>query len=225
MILGTLLLEPWQAIKSALMSLALLKPHFDFYNTNPVTLTKEQSNKQPILLIHGNYHNESAWISLAKKLKSSNLGPVYTVRLPNGDVTDKDFEILNKKTEQIKAQYKKFNVNNIKINLVGHSRGGFLAGRMAWTALKGDGKRHWARSEDIGKVVTIGSVLDQEEINAIQGQDANFGNRICEITGKYDVLITDQSLLPVNCKEVIDSGHLGLLYSDRTHRRVIQALS
>lgn len=224
MVLGTLLYEPWQALKAGFLNLANLKKPFNFYDMNPSALTNEHLNKQPILLLHGNYHNQSAWTNLAKKLKLHNLGPIYTVNLPHGDVTNKDYEIIQRKIDEIKAQYRQFNVN-IKINLVGHSRGGFLAGRIAWSTLMDDGKRYWSRSDDIGKIIRIGSVLDQEEISKIQKYDSNFRDRIYEITGHYDILETDLSLLPKNRTETIDSGHLGLLYSENTHQRIIQLLS
>lgn len=229
MVLGTLLLEPFQAIKAGCISPASWKKHFNFYNMNPKTLSNEQLTKQPILLVHGNYHNQSAWISLAKKLRLSNLGPVYTVSLPNGSITLKDYEIIQSKIDEIKAQYKQYNVNNIehdiKINIIGHSRGGYLAHRMAWTTLRADGKQYWGSSNDIGKVIKIGSVLDQEEISHIQNQDPDFRDRVYEITGQYDILETDKSLCEDSHMDTVNSGHLGLLYSSQTHQRIIQWLS
>lgn len=225
MVLGTLLLEPWQAIKAGFRCPAGWKKHFNFYKMNPKVLTEEQLKKRPILLIHGNYHNQSGWMNLAKSLKNRNLGPVYTVNVPNGDVTSRDYEIIQRKVEQIKAQYKKHNVNGIKIDVIGHSRGGYLAHRIAWTTLKEDGKRYWKRSEDIGKVIKIGSVLDQDEINAIEEVDSDFSSRVYEIVGKYDILETQPSLRPRTHKVIVNSGHLGLLYSAKTHRCIIKCLT
>lgn len=224
MVLGTFLIEPWQAIKAGFMNPTSWKKHFNYYNMNPIVLTEGQSKQQPILLIHGNYHNQSAWISLAKKLKLSYFGPVYTVNLPNGSITQKDFEIVQKKIEQIKSQYKQFNVNDIKINLVGHSRGGAVANLIAWTTCR-ENKLFWNRSNDIGKIIKIGSVLDQEEVNEHNNRYSDFNERVYEITSKFDVLETDQSLCPLNHTEIVNSGHLGLLSSTKTHERIIQWLS
>lgn len=227
LILGTLFAELLPAIKAAFMSAANLKKDFNFYGMNPKVLTTEELKKQPILLIHGNYHNQSAWLSLAKKLQSSNLGPVYTVNLPCGAITDKDYEILDDKLEEIKGLYKKANACPIKVNVIGHSRGGFLASEMAWKTLKKDkeGNQYWKRSEDIGKIISIGHPLDPEETQLIQLVDENFKDRLYEITGEHDILASNhKSLLPHHRQSIINSGHLGLLYSDETHKIIIEQL-
>ncbi len=224
MVLGTLLLEPCESIKAAFMIPAGLKKHFNFYNMNPKTLTREQLNKQPILLIHGNYHNQSAWISLVKKLKAENLGPIYTVNLPSGPITDKDYKAIKEKVDEIKSQYKRYNIHNIKINVIGHSRGGFLAAQIASTVLGKGKKCSEVGSENFGKVIKIGSVLNQSAISSIQEEDLDFCDRVYEITGKYDALVTGQSLLPASHTKMVNSGHLGLLYSAKTHHHVIQML-
>lgn len=204
LILGTLLLEPWQAIKAG-FSFASWKKHFNFHEMNPKALTAEQLKQQPILLIHGNLHNQSAWLSLAKKLKNNYLGPVYTVNLPSGRITHKDFEIIQRKIEQIKEQYKQ----DIKINIVGHSRGGNIARHLALT------------KTNIGKVITLGAAFTQDEINAL---DPQFRHRIFDITGSHDILVTNPSLLPLQNQATILTGHLGLLYSSKVHKHVIEWL-
>lgn len=225
MVIGTVLQEPWESIKAGFLCLANWKSHFNFYNMNPTTLTEEQLKKQPILLIHGNYHNQSGWLSLAKHLEASKLGPVFTANTLHGDISDADYDIIQRKIDEIKAQYHQHNIRNVKINVVGHSRGGCIAHQMAWTTLMEDGKRYWTRSEDIGKVIKIGSILAQEEIVSIEKCDPNFRERVYEITGKYDILSNAQSSLPANRKVTVPSGHLGLLSSPETPQHVIQWLS
>lgn len=213
MVLGTLLHEPWQAIKAGFSSIASWKKHFNFHEMNPKALTVEQLSQQPILLIHGNYHNQSAWLSLAKKLKNKNLGPVYTVNLPNGAITHKDFEIIQRKMEQIKEQYTQGLVRDIEINIVGHSRGGDIARQLALA----NPFRHFS----IGKVITIGTASTQEDLLSLR----KFGHRIFEVTGKQDILVTNPSLLPAKNNEAVDIGHLELLYCSKVHKRIIEWLS
>lgn len=217
-VLGTFLTEPWQTIKASLMWPTSWKKHFNFYNLNPKTLTKDQLKHRPILLLHGSHHNQSAWLSLAKKLKKSNLGPVYTINLTGND---SDYDLINLKILQILSIYRHYNIKDIKIDLVGHSRGGFFAHQMAWFTLSADGQ---ACSKNIGKVIKIGDVLEQEHINQIVRQDPNFRQRIYEIIGTHDILVTDPSLLPSNQQKQIQIGHLGLLYSSKTHQSVIDWL-
>lgn len=216
MILGTFLIEFWHAIKAGLTSPMSWKRHFNFYQMNPKKLTQEQLKKHPILLIHGNYHNQSAWISLAKKMKSCGLGPVYTVNLPNGVITYRDYEIIQKKIDEIKNHYQQFGIDNIKINVIGHSRGGCLAHGIAWIALKNG-------SEEIGKIIKIGSGLNSSEREHLE--DPAFNARVYEMMGKYDILETHQSLRSESHVKTIDSGHLGLLYSSQTHQSIIDWLS
>lgn len=222
-VLSTLLLEPWQAIKAGFLSVANWKSHFNYYDMNPITLMEDQLKKQPILLIHGNYHNQSAWLDLAKELQLQNIGPVYTVNVPNREITEVDYEIVQKKIDEIKEQYKNHN-SDIKINLIGHSRGAYLAHQFSWWNKYYDGKFFWNRSEDIGKVIKIGQVLKQKEIDTIQKWYPDFKDRVYEITGKYDFLYSPQSFLQDTHKKEIDMGHLGLIYSPDTHQQIIKWL-
>lgn len=223
-ILGTVLTEPVQGIKSGFNYPYNWKKHFNFYNLNPNSITEKQAEKRPLLLLHGDYHNQSAWLSFAEKIKGSNLGPVYTVNLPNGNISINDYEIIHKKILLIKSQYKHHGQDNIKIDLIGHSRGGILAHRMAWTTLNVDGEIYWNRSDDIGKIIKIGSVLSQEEINHITRVDPNFSHRLYEITGQYDALLKDVSLCLPNHQVIVSRGHLGLLYSDYVHQLIMRWL-
>jgi pimeloyl-ACP methyl ester carboxylesterase len=224
MILGTLLLEPWQALKAAFRNMANWKKEFNFHGMNPKAISPELKNRRPILLIHGNYHNQSAWLSLGKALKGEKLGPVYTVNLPSGLITEKDYAIVDEKIRQIKAQYKTVGVESIKVDLVGHSRGGFIAHRMAWTTRESQGKRVWSVREEIGKVIKIGSVTDEEERTHMKREDPHFANRLFEVTGKYEVLHDAPSLCPDTHKKEVRAGHLGLLYAPDTHRQVADYL-
>lgn len=212
MVFGTLLMEPREALRAGFMTFSNWKKPFNFFGMNPLEITEEQSKKRPIVLLHGNYHDQSAWLSLAKSLKRHNLGPVYTVNLPNGSLSDLDFEILRKKIQEIKRQYTRFNNNGIKIDLIGHSRGGTLAQLFAWNQ---------SPCHDIGRVILIGSVVDQKKMDSIAPEDLQ---RLYEITGKDDILVTDQSLCHGQNQEVVNVGHLGLLYAKETHHRVIQWL-
>lgn len=223
-VLGTLLLEPWQAIKSSLAYPYNWKSHFNFYNLNPKRITEKQAKKRPILLIHGNFHNQSAWLELAKKFKELDLGPSYTVNLPSGNITDQDYTIIRDKLKEIKEQYKQYGVEDVIIDIVGHSRGGFLAQKMAWTSKELNGKVYWNRAEDIGKVIKVGATLDQEETSSLKRLDPTFNERVYEITGLHDVITTTPSLRPASHQKIVTTGHLALLYSPLTHQSIINWL-
>lgn len=175
------------------------KSHFNFYNLNPTELKDEQLEKRPILLIHGNCHNQTAWLSLASGLEESDLGPVFTVDLPSGSVTEKDYEIVNEKIAAIQALYNK----HVKIDVVGHSRGGYIG-----YTLK---SQH--HPEDIGKVIRLGSISNEKKHEDLY-----------EITGEFDVLVTAKSVLDKEHQMEVDTGHLGLMYSPEAHKQIIQWL-
>lgn len=224
--LGSLLTEPWASIKSGFLNLANLKKDFHFYNMNPLVLTEEQQKHNPILLLHGDYHNQTAWLSFAQNHKAKNLQqPLFTVNLPAGEMTHVDDEIIHRQIDKIKELYKKYNINNVKIDIVGHSRGSDLSQRIAWTVIDKDGKRNWKRSEDIGKIVKIGGVLKKEEIVEIEKLEPDFATRVLEISGKYDILEPDPSSLKPNHWAIINCGHVELLFSREMHQRVFQWLS
>jgi len=221
MVAGTFLTEPLQALKAALLLPLGWKRHFNFYHLNPKNITKEEAEKRPILLLHGNFHNQSAWIFFAKKLKGANLGPVYTLNLPSGSFSEEDRKRVNEKIAEIQGQYKKWGKENIQIDLVGHSRGAALARYMAlaqdsWHFDKGGTfsflHDRALKREEIGKVICIGCP-------APAWHSVDY---IYEITGEWDVFEQDPALLPRQFKT--NAGHLGLLYSPPAQAKVIEWL-
>jgi pimeloyl-ACP methyl ester carboxylesterase len=219
----TLLLEPWQAIKAGCLYFLGKKKHFNFFGLNPRAITADQAKKRPILLIHGNYHNQSGFLPMARYLMRQKIGPVYSVNLPSGGVTDKDYKIIQQKISEIKEQYRQYNVSSTKIDVVGHSRGGLLAHQIAWSSPGEEGRRYWSVCEDIGKVIKIGAVTGGENLYHIEKIDKSFKERLYEITAEHDCLVTARSLLDNSVS--ICSGHLGLLSSPETLRRVAQILA
>ena len=118
------LLESLSAIKAGMHFPVSLKNRLNSHNVNLKKITKEQSKKTPILLLHGKCGYWGYFLNLIKAIKKNNLGPIYTVQLPHRSITYKDFEIIEKKIKEIKKQYEKHNIKNPKINFIGYSRGG-----------------------------------------------------------------------------------------------------
>lgn len=116
--------EPIECLVSGINMIGGFRDDSHAYGLNPQVLTDEQARYPALILIHGNYANQRVWFPLARafqKLKYP--GPVYTVNLPAGEVTEEDFSILKKKMLEINAGYEKKGVLNVPIHLVGHSRG------------------------------------------------------------------------------------------------------
>lgn len=223
-VLGTILVEPWQALKAGLMEAASWKKPFNFYGMNPQVLTEEHLKRRPLLLIHGNYHNQAAWLSLAKTFQAHALGPLYTVNLPSGLITQKDYQLIQSKIEEIQAQYQHHHVDRVKIDLIGHSRGAFLAFRLAWTIPKERGHRMWQRNEAISHVIKMGSTLNLREIEKLQEVDPHFRDRLYELVGTQDILEPKPSLLSPQHQKIIETGHLKMLTSLEAHETILQWL-
>ena len=99
-VLGTLLLEPHHAFRAGLDYFTGKKREFHYYGLNPASLTPEQAIKNPILLLHGSLHNQSAWLKLAEKLQQTALGPIYTLNLPHGYIGSEDYVRLEQKAKE-----------------------------------------------------------------------------------------------------------------------------
>lgn len=228
-VIGTILTEPLNALRAAWNTPYGWGEKFSYYGLNPENLSAEQRTQKPLLLIHGNYHNQSGWLSFAKTLQESYKGPVFTVNLPSGQITDADYAIVERKIEEITRKY--LGAKNVRINLVGHSRGGYVASFSAFSYQDRDGARHYGHNPkvNIHKVISIGNVLSENQIHDIQStiSERNFPSirSLFEITGEFDVLVREKSHLPVQQHAEFSTGHLGLLYSVDVHHRVLEVLN
>jgi hypothetical protein len=82
-----------------------------------------------------------------------------------------------------------------------------------------------SKSNHINKVISIGSVLDRDELNRIHKVDPHYEDRLYEITGAYDCLLRQPSLRPLPYRYEANTTHVGLLYSSKVHKQIIEWLS
>lgn len=213
--------EPKTNIKAALTFLLGVKKKFNFYNLNPI-ITESNAVKNPILLLHGNYHNQSAWLSLAKILQKNNIGPVFTVNLHNGPVTEKDQWIVDEKVNSIKQQYYHLGRKDVRIHLVGHSRGALLA--FLYSLDQDNNKKNVIQNwrEDIGRIIRMGhpTTIEEKQILATP-----LLNSLFDIVATRDKIVTRESSLSDEQKFIINCGHLELLYSKQAHQIVLNLLN
>jgi hypothetical protein len=204
------------------------KQPFNFYGLNPVQISEDQARQPPILLLHGNWHNQSAWLSFAESAAKSGFGSLYTVNLPSGSLSEQDIAIVNDKIAEIKAQYKLHKRDDIKVHLVGHSRGARIAYYMAaeesgWHFNKVEavltGEKIVLR-RDIGKIIKLGYPTSEWDIG-------HFGaiTQAYDVVGMEDVIVTHRSKLPAKHYLEVECGHVGLLYHPAVHEQIIKWLS
>ncbi len=92
---------------------------FTFLDTIP--LKNKNRNNQPILMVHGLYHNKVAWILMKHRLNALGFSNIHTWQY--NSFTTSYPELVLKLRSEIDRIYK---TNNHKIILVGHSLGGLL---------------------------------------------------------------------------------------------------
>ncbi|MBS0621767.1 MAG: alpha/beta hydrolase [Verrucomicrobia bacterium] len=99
---------------------------FAKYGVNPKRLTPAQLQQRPVILIHGQGHNQSAWIDLAALLEESEeVGPLFTF---NYSGVDEGLLRLRIRMAQVAAKYHDEGVEEVEFILVGHSLGAIVAG-------------------------------------------------------------------------------------------------
>ncbi len=230
---ATFLTEPLNAFKGAFMTPYGWKRHFDYFDLNPKSLTESQLEKNPVLLIHGNYDNQRAWLQLAEKLQKEGI-PAFTLNLPPGKVSRWDKSLLEKKWEEIRSLYHQYGRNNLAINVVGHSRGAYLSVMLGVNKEGWDIKKRGVLStdilkrrqrQDIGKIIQIGQYFSLNEFQDKVSTALNLKEKIFCITGTRDILAPSNSnALPPDQIFTFDEGHLGLIFSDEVDRKIIEIL-
>ena len=112
-----------------------------------------------------------------------------------------------------------------RIDIVAHSRGGRLAQDCALhSRTVSSFPADFADTFPIGRLITLGAVRTSLTIGSFISPPS-YHKDSYEITGKYDTLVTAKSeLAPARSLEV-DAGHLGLVYSDAAHQKIIHWLS
>jgi thioesterase domain-containing protein len=103
---------------------------FEYYGANPKVLTREASSRPATILIHASESNQGQWMNLLAELqKNPNLGPVFTFNYEDGE----ELLQLTQKIASIKELYSAQGVEEVEINLVGHSLGGIVAAEYAYS--------------------------------------------------------------------------------------------
>lgn len=229
-VLPTLLAEPISAVRAAFLRFFGLKRNFNWYGCNPKSLHPEQAHVNPVLLIHGDFDQQSSWIKFAKELQKAGI-PAFTINLPSRKFTSKDKDILEKKWTEIEKVYLEAGRGDVKIHVAGHSRGSTLAMMMgfqnqAWK-VGSEGELivegHDNHRPNIGSIAMLGGYLDTPDKNEWASQ-AGIKPRIHEILGTHDIFLdVDTNFVPER-RSLFECGHLNLLLNEEVHKKLITIL-
>lgn len=206
----------WEPIVSVYAGYDIWKgkvSHFDKHGMNPTSLTELQKSQAPTLLLHGRDGSQGMFTALGAYFEKSNMGPVFSVNLADGELTEKDVAVVDQKIQEITTLYGR----EVKINMVGYSRGAELALFMAlpkdkWRIEEG-GKcflasvAHWR--EEIGKIIRIGSMTLETEWDKLSKE---MRENVYEIRGRDDIHMPQLSYA-LNQYQVDGVGHVGLVSS------------
>lgn len=223
-VFGALSFEPIVSIYAGLDIWNGKVAYFDKYGMNPTVLTESEKQHPPTLLLHGRDGSQGMFTALGAYFKENKMGPLFSVNLADGELTEEDFDVVDQKIEEIKALYGR----DVKINIVGYSRGAELALYMAlpkdkWWIQEG-GKCYLSPvtrwRDEIGKVIRIGSMTLLSEWKMLSDE---MKASIYEIRGKDDIHMPQPSCA-LNQYEVDGVGHVGLVSSPKVFDKLKRIL-
>jgi triacylglycerol lipase len=199
-------------------------------------LQSRKGNGQPILLVHGYFHDSSAWIYHRWRLLSKGFGPIYMINLKHPFLSLTQYV---KKVEMKVAQIEK-ETGRKDLILIGHSMGGIVSSLYATTS---------ATPGTVTDIITIGSPLQGTYMAKIAlgkcGREMQIGSTLLKELGEkirqnktirfYHVASkTDEIVIPYTSaladsqlSELYilnDIGHATLLYSPRVSEKIISWL-
>jgi len=194
---------------------------------NPIHLTEQQASKTPTILLHGDFHNATAFHSLSERLREHGVGPLYVIEYSN---LEEGIAQLDTLIGQIRTHYHRWDVQDVRVNLVGHSMGGIVA------------TEYMRRSpEKVGKVITVGSRLkpvgsltfayrrSRHAIAHLHGWlNENHHLPLYNIAAGRDWLVPKEAALatcPTRHTVVHGTSHLSVLYAKETTDRIAKILS
>jgi len=190
----------------------------------PVFWTKTQSHKRPILLIHGIFHNKSAFFYLKQKLA---LRGWHHFREVNLLTSVYGIESLARKVkvevERLREEYE-----TDQVDMVAHSLGGLIA-RYYLQKLEGDGRvknlvtlgtphlgTKWSKFSFLSHMKDLQPKSPQvEELNRFPPP---LHTRVVAVSGKLDFFMSPKETCRwpgVRSIELDQLGHAGLLFSKR----------
>ena len=179
--------------------------HYPFGFLDRLRLKKLSSldiKGEAVLLLHGDHHNPSAFFGLSRYLKKQNgVGPLFTLSLPSGEVTEKDLCRVREKLTVIRGLYENKGLPFV-FNIVGHSRGAEVA-------------LHFLSDPNLSKVIALGTPISTLFSSSLSLEEKN---RLFEVDGLCDVLVLERSSAPNRASFFL--GHLGLLHSANVFHQV-----
>ncbi|MDF1646527.1 MAG: hypothetical protein P1U61_06075 [Legionellaceae bacterium] len=205
MAIVTLLSEPVNAVFAGIR----MQKGLSDYPINPTSLNEVQRSQIPVLLIHGDQHDDTAFAPLLYKLYQEKYeGPIFTVNIPNMQDEGERSRIIDTKINEIDRLYdykKRGNEKHIRCLCIGHSSG-------ADTLVEQKGRDATTKR----LLILMGAVKHIPE-------QPEKKTSLVYFNAKTDVVLSMPSETRDNIEEygevhTVNTGHLGLL----SHQTVLQ---
>lgn len=210
-VFGALLWEPRASVQAGTTINQGKVNKLQTYGMNPDCIADKE--KTPSLALHGKNGSQGMFLPLGKFFQDNDIGPLFTVNLSEGELTENDLEVINAKIKEIQSLYGR----EVKINFIGYSLGAELAlyvalNKASWR-IEENGKcflspvHSWRK--EIGKIIRIGSMTLKTEWKMLSEE---MQMSIYEIRGKDDIHMPEPSHAK-NQYQVDGVGHVGLVSS------------
>lgn len=177
---------------------------------------KDADAAVPVLLLHGVYSSPDIWLPWATHLKQAQdqgkIGHVVTLQLPNemGARMRLIRETINKLTE---LHEQTTGIAGAKVDLIGHSRGGYAAHLAAFASetlhingMECRSHTHAERNHRVRRVISMAAPT----WCYCQTQDLSHHHDIYDICATRDLISPTTSPLPRDQVFEVDHGHLSL---------------
>ena len=212
-VVGALLWEPREAIEAGNALSIGKETEFHHFGMNPTSLKEWQRDRIPILALHGKNGNQGMFLKMGEYFERHRIGPLFTVNLCAGELTEKNREIIDQKIAEIQSLYG----YGVKVDLLGYSLG---AEEALYSALpSGSYKIHegycyqtqtWSEwRPEVNGVIRIGSMTLKSEWDHLSD---SMKEVLWEIRGLDDIHMPEPSFAR-NRVEIDGVGHVGLVSS------------
>ena len=184
-----------------------------YYGLNPTEISSEQAEFVPLLLIHGKWHNQGVWFSIARTFQEKGIkNPLFSINVEDSEMpTSRDYEIIEKKFDEIKQLYASHTKTALKISLCGYSRGGLVAYYFAQGP-------YCIPRDDVDRVMMIGA----PPMPSVNG---SLEKKVYRITAKFDLMIPLNPICTyINGEIMLPVGHLELPYSRECHSTIAELI-
>jgi len=206
--------------------------NFNFHGLNPQRILNP--SKPAILFLHGDRHNQSGVIPLAKYLRNADVGAIFTVNLEYDELHPEHHrQQLIERILEIKALYAQ---EELSLILVGHSKGAIEAAYLAFCEDRTPGVKIEKIISIAGRLKVVTSSFRSCHQNLVplvhtvyRAIRRNFTVPLYNIAGDFDWNAPLEAMIVNNSRKhayiAPNQSHMSILFAEETHKKVLEFIS